>query len=165
MRSFSFSTVSQSCLTLCDPLDCSTPEFPVHHQLPEPTQTHVHCLSDVIQAFHPLPSPSSPAFNISQHQGLLQCASSFHQVAKVLEYWFQHQFFQWMFRIDFLNILRTGWISLQSKGLSRVFSNTMVQNYLFFSIQFSLYPILTSIHDYWKNHSFDKIDHFDKVRS
>ena len=67
-----FSSVTQLCLTLCDPMDCSTPGFPVHHQFPEPTQTHVHCLGDAIQPSHPLSSPSPTAFNLSQHQGLFQ---------------------------------------------------------------------------------------------
>ena len=67
---FSFSSVAQSCLTLCDPVHCSTPGFPVHHQLLEFTQTHVHWVSDAIQPSHPLSSPSPPAFNLSQHQGL-----------------------------------------------------------------------------------------------
>ena len=69
--SVQFSSVAQSCLTLCDPMDCSTPALPVHHQLPEFTQTHVHCVSDAIQPSHPLSSPS-PAFNLSQHQGLFK---------------------------------------------------------------------------------------------
>ena len=67
-----FSSVTQSCLTLCDPMDYSMPGFPVHHQLPEPTQTHVHHVGDAIQPFHPLSSPSPPALNLSQHQGLFQ---------------------------------------------------------------------------------------------
>ena len=67
-----FSSVTQSCLTLCNPIDSSTPGLPVHHQLPEPTQTHVHCVSDAIQPSHPPLSPSPPAFNLSQHQGLFQ---------------------------------------------------------------------------------------------
>ena len=66
------SLVSQSCLTLCDPMDCSTPGFPVHHQLPELAQTYVHRVSDAIQPSHPLSSPSPPAFNLPQHQGLFQ---------------------------------------------------------------------------------------------
>ena len=66
------SSVAQSCPTLCNPMDCSTPGFPVHHQLPEPTQTHVHCVSNAIQPSHPLSSPSLPAFNLSRHQGLFQ---------------------------------------------------------------------------------------------
>ena len=74
---------------LCDPMDCSTPGFPVHHQLPEPTQTHVHRVSDAIQPSHPLWSPSPPSFNLSQHQGLLHWVSSLHHVARVLEFQLQ----------------------------------------------------------------------------
>ena len=94
-------SVSQLCLTLCDPMDCSTPGFPVHHQLLEATQTHIHCVSDAIQPSHPLLSPSL-AFNLSLHQGLFQWVSSLHQVAKVLEFQLQHQPFQWIFSTDFL---------------------------------------------------------------
>ena len=79
------SSVAQSCLPLCDPMDCSTPGFSVHQQLLELAQTHVHQVSDAIQPSHPLSSPSPPTFNLSQHQGLLQGVSSLHQVAKVLE--------------------------------------------------------------------------------
>ena len=94
-------SVAQSCPTVCDPMDCSTPGLPVHHQLPEFTQTHAHWVSDAIQASHPLSSPSPPAFNLSRHQGLFWWVSSSHQVAKILEH-FQHQSFQWIFRVDFL---------------------------------------------------------------
>ena len=97
-----FSSVAQLCPTLCDPVDCSMPGFPVHHQLPEPTQTHVHWVGDAIQPPHPLSSASPPTFNLSQHQGLFQWVSSSHQVAKVLEFQLQHQSFQWIFRTDFL---------------------------------------------------------------
>ena len=97
-----FSSVAQSCLTLWDPMDCSTPGFPVHHQLPEPTQTHVHRMGDAIQPSHHLSSPSPPAFNLSQHQGLFKGFSSLYQVAKVLEFQLQHQYCQWIFRTDFL---------------------------------------------------------------
>ena len=96
-----FSSVAQLCPTLCDPMDCSTPGFLVHHQLLEPTQTHVHRVGDAIQPSHPLSSPS-PTFNLSQHQGLFQWVSSLHQVTKVLEFQLQHQSFQWIFRTDFL---------------------------------------------------------------
>ena len=85
-----FSSVTQSCPTLCDPMDCSTPGLPVHHQLPEFTQTHVHWVSDAIQPSRSLLSPSPPAFNLSQHQGLFNWVSSSHQVAKVLEFQLQH---------------------------------------------------------------------------
>ena len=95
-------SVAQSCLTLCDPMDCCMPGFPVHHQLRELTQTPVHWVSDAIQPSHPLSSPSPPVFNLSQHQGLFQWVSSLHQVAKVLEFQLQHQSFQRIFRTDFL---------------------------------------------------------------
>ena len=93
-----FCSVAQLCPTLCDPMDCSMPGFPVHHQIPEPTQTHVHRVGDAIQPSHPLSSPSPPTFNFSQHQGLFQWVSSLHQVAKVLEFQLQHQSFQWILR-------------------------------------------------------------------
>ena len=88
-----FSSVTQLCPTLCDPKDCSMPGLPVHHQLPELAQTHVHRVSDAIQPSHPLLSPS-PTFNFSQHQGLFQGVSPSHQVAKVLEFQLHHQSFQ-----------------------------------------------------------------------
>ena len=104
-----FSSVSQSCPTLCDPMNRSTPGLPVHHQLLEFTQTHGHQVGDAIQPSHPLSSPSSPALNLSQHQGLFQWVSSLHQVAKVLEFQLQHQSFQWTpglisFRMDWLDL-------------------------------------------------------------
>ena len=77
-------SVVQSCPTLCDPMDCSTPGLPVHHQLPKLAQTHGHWVGDAIQPSHPLSSPSPPAFSLSQNQGLLEWVSSSHQVAKVL---------------------------------------------------------------------------------
>ena len=100
--SVQFSSVAQLCLTLCDPMNCSIPGLPVHHQLPEFTQTHVHWVGDAIQPSHPLSSPSPPALNLSQHQGPFQWVSSSHQVAKVLEFQLQHQSFQWTPRTDFL---------------------------------------------------------------
>ena len=99
---FVFCSVSQSCPTLCDPMDCSMPSSPVHHQFLELTQTHVHWIDDAIQPSHPLSSPSPPTFNLSQHQGLSKRVSSLHQVAKILEFQLQHQSFQWIFRVDFL---------------------------------------------------------------
>ena len=105
-----FRSVTQSCPTLCDPIDCSTSGLPVHHQLPESTQTHVHWVSDAIQPSHPLSSPSPPAFNLSQHQGLFKWVNSSHQVARGLEFQLQPQSFQWIsglisFRIDWLDLL------------------------------------------------------------
>ena len=102
---YAFQLIVQSLLNrvwLCDPINCSTPGFPVRHQLPELAQTHVHQISDAIQPSHSLSSPSPPAFNPSQHQGLFQWVSSSHQVAKVLELQLQPQSFQWRFRTDFL---------------------------------------------------------------
>ena len=96
-----FSSVAQSCPTLCNHRDCSVPGFPVHHQHPEFAQTHVHYVGNAIQPSHPLSSPSPPAFSLSQNQGLLQWVSSSHQVAKVLGFQLQHQSFQWIFKTDF----------------------------------------------------------------
>ena len=93
-----FSSVTQSFLNVCNPMHRSTPGLPVHHQLPESTQTHVLWVSDAIQPYHPLLSPSPPAFNLSQHQGLFQRVSCLHQVAKVLE--LQHLSSQWILMID-----------------------------------------------------------------
>ena len=100
--SVQFSSVAQLCPTLCNPMNCSMPGLPVHHQLPEFTHTHVHQVSDAIQPSHPLSSPSPPALNVSQHQGLFQWVGSLHQVAKVLEFQLQHQPFQWTPRTDLL---------------------------------------------------------------
>ena len=148
---YQFSSVAQSCPTLCDPMDCSMSGFPVHHQLPELAQTHVHWVNDAIQPSNLLSSPSPPAFNLSQHQGLFKWVSSSHQVAKVLEFQLQHQYFQWTPRIDLL------WDGLVGSPTDSQESSPTPQ---FKSIKSSalsfLYgPILTSIHDYWKNHSFD----------
>ena len=99
--SIQLSLAAQSSPTLCDPMNCSTPGLPVHHQLPESTQTNVHCVSDAIQPSHPLLSPS-PALNLSQHQGLLKWVSYSHQVAKVLEFQLQNQSYQWTPTTDLL---------------------------------------------------------------
>ena len=96
------SSVAQSCPTLCDPMNRSMPGLPVHHQLPEFTQTHVHWVGDAIQPSHPLSSPSPPAPNPSQHQDLFQWVNYSHEVAKVLEFQLQHQSFQWTPRTDLL---------------------------------------------------------------
>ena len=100
--SVQFSSVAQSCPTLCDLKDCSRPGLPVHHQLPKLTQSHVHWVGDAMKPSHPLSSPAPLAFNLSHHQGLFQWVSSLHQVAKVLEFQHQHQSFQWTLRSDFL---------------------------------------------------------------
>ena len=132
----SISSVAQSCPTLCDPMNCSTPGLPVYNQLPDFTQTHVHQVSDAIQPSHPLLTPSPPAPNPSRHQGLFQWVSSSHQVTKVLEFQLQQSVLP-VNTQDWSPLGWTGWISLQSKGLSRVFSNTTVQKHLFFGAQLS----------------------------
>ena len=106
---YQFNSATQSCLTLCDPMNHSMPGLPVHHQLLEFSQTHVHRVSDAIQPSHPLSSPSPPALNLSQNQGLFKWVSSSHQAAKVLEFQLQHQSFQWIFRTDFG---RMDWLDL-----------------------------------------------------
>ena len=100
--SVQFSSVAESCLTLCHPMNCSTPGLPVHNQLPESTQTHVHWVRDAVQPSHPLSSPFPPVLSLSQHQGLFKWVSSSHQVAKVLDFQLQHQSFQWTPRTDLL---------------------------------------------------------------
>ena len=117
-----FSSVAQSCLTLCDPMNRSTPGLPVHHQPLEFTQTHVHRVSDAIQPSHPLSSPSPPAPNPSQHQGLFQRVNSSHEVAKVLEFQLQHHSLQINPRADLLHNQLVG--SLCSPRDSQEFSAT-----------------------------------------
>ena len=133
---FSQSFQSLSRFWLFDPMNNSTRGLPVHHQLLEFTQTYVHWVGDAIQPSHLLSSSSPPALNLSQHQSLFKWVSSSHQVAKVLEFQLQHQSFQWTPRTDPLGW--NGWISLQSKGPTGVFSNTTVQKHQFFGAQLSL---------------------------
>ena len=134
--SVQFSSVTQLCLTLWDPMVCSMPGLPVHHQLLEITQTHVHWVGDAIQPSHPLSSPSPPALCLSQHQGLFKWVSSSHLVARVLV--LVSASVLPMNTQDWSPLGWTGWISLQSKGLSRVFPNTTVQKHQFFSAQIFL---------------------------
>ena len=149
-----FSSVAQSCPTLWDPMNHSTPGLPIHHQLPEFTQTHAHWVGDTIQPSRPLSSPSPPAPNPSQHQGLFQWVSSSHQVAKVLEYQLQHQSFQWTPRTDLLQDGLVG--SPCSPRDSQEFSPTPQFKRINFSALSFLHSLtLTSIHDHWKNHSLD----------
>ena len=117
----------------------STPGLPVHHQLPESTQTHVHWVSDATQPSHPLSSPSSPAFNLSQHQGLFKWVSSSHEVPKVLEFQLQHQSFQWTPRTDLLavqGILK----SLLQHHSSKA---SILRHSAFFTVQLS-HPYMTT---------------------
>ena len=132
----SVSSVAQSCPTLCDPMDCSTPGFPVHHQLPELAQTHVHRVGDAIQPSHPVVPfsfclqsfPASGSFPMSQLFASGGQSVGVSASASVLTMNIQ----------DWFSLGWTGWISLQSKGLSRVFSNTTIQKHQFFGAQLSL---------------------------
>ena len=150
------SSVTKSCLTLCDSRDCSTPGFPVLHYLPEFAQIRVHWVSDAIQSSHPLPPASPFAFILSQH--LFQWISYSHQLAKVLELQLQHQSFQWVFRVKLFHLGFTGFIFFLSKGLSRVFSSTTVQKHQFFGAQPSWWSNSHICTWLWKNHSFDYMD-------
>ena len=127
-------SVAQSCLNLCNRMHCSTTGFPVLHHLLELCQTHGRWAGNAIKPSHPLSSPFPPALSLSQHQGLFQWVSSLYQVAKVLELQLQHQDIQ-----DWFLLGLTGLISLQCKGLSRVFSNITVKKHQFFSTQPSLW--------------------------
>ena len=151
--SFQFSSVAQSCPTLCDPMNC-TPGLPVHHQLPEFTQTHVHWVSDAIQPSHPLSSPSPPAPNPSQHQSLFQWVNSLHEVAKVLEFQLQHHSLQRTPRAD---LLQNGLVGSPCSPRGSQESSPTPQFKSINSSEFSLLhsPTLTSIHDHRKNHSLD----------
>ena len=155
--SVQFSSVARLCLSLCDPMNHSPPGLPIHHQLPEFTQTHIHRVGDAIQPSHPLSFPSPPAPDPSQHQNLLQWVNSSHQVAKVLEFQLHHQSFQWTPRTDLL------WDGLVGSSCSPRNSQESSPTPLFKSINFSALSfssqsnshIHSHIHDYWKNHSLD----------
>ena len=152
-----FSSVAQSCPTLCDPMNSSTPGLPVCHQLPEFTQTHVHRVSDAIQPSHPLLSPSPPAPNTSQHQGLFQRVNFSHEVAKVLEFQIQHQSFQWAPRTYLLQDRLVG--SPCSPRDSQESSPTpQFKSTNFSALSFLHSPTLTFTRDNWKNHSLDQTD-------
>ena len=136
-KQWSVSSVAQSCPTLCDPTNHSTPGLPVHHQLPESTQTHIHCVSYAIQPSHPLSSLSPLALDLSQHQDLFQSglfASGSQSIGVSASASVLPMNFQSWFPLGF-----TGLILLQSKGLSRIFSNTTVRKHQFFGALPSLW--------------------------
>ena len=126
-----------SCVWLCDPMNHSTPGLPVHHQLPEFNLIHVHWVIDAIQPSHPLSSPFPPTFNLSQHQGLFQLSQFFASGGQSIGVSASTSVLPMNIQ-DWSPLGWTGWISLQSKGVSRVFSNTTVQKHQFFSSQLSL---------------------------
>ena len=140
-----FSSVqSLSRVQLCDPMHCSMPGFPVLHHLPELGQTHVHWVSDAIQSSHPLLFPS-PALSLSQHQGLFQWVCSLHQVAKVLELQLQHQSFQWIFRVDFLQdwLVWSPFSPRHSQESSQTPQFESIYSLAFFMVQLS-HPYMTA---------------------
>ena len=138
--------MAKLCLTLCDPMDCSTQGFLILHCLPKFAQTHVHWVGDAIQPSHPLSSPFPPAFNLSQHQGLFQWVSSSHQVAKVLEHSISPSS-----EYSGLSSFRIDWFDLLVvQGTLKFVSSTIVLKQQFFGAQPFCYPALTSVHDYWK---------------
>ena len=128
---------TKSCPAICNLMYCSMPGCLVLHHFSEFTQAHVHWVGDAIEPFHPLSSPCPPALNLSQHQGLFKWVSSSHQVAKILRVSASISVLPKNIQ-NWSPLGWTGWISLQSKGLSRVFSNTIVQKHQFFSVQLSL---------------------------
>ena len=153
MDSVQLSSVAQLCPTLYDPMNYSTPGLPVHHQLPEFTQTHVHWVIDVIQPSHPLLSPSPPAPNRSQHQSLFQWVNSLHEVGKVLEFQLQHQSFQRNPRDDLQNGLVGSPCSPRDAQESS--PTPQFKSISSSALRFLHSPTLTSIHDHRKNHSLD----------
>ena len=150
-------SITQSCPTLYNPMDCSTPGFPVHHQLPEPAQTHVHWVGDAIQLSHHLSSLSPPAFSLSQHQGLFQWVRSLHQVAKVLELQLQHQSFNEYSGLIFFRMDWLGLLAVQGT-LKSLLQHHSSKASIFLVLSFLHSPTLTSIHDHWKNHNLDQMD-------
>ena len=154
ISSVQFSSVAQSCPTLCDPMNCSTPGLPAYHHLLEFIQTHIHRVGDAIQPSHPLSSPFPPASNPSQHQSLSQGVNSSHEVAKVLEFQPYHHSFQ---RIPRADLLHNGLVGSPCSPRDFQESSPTPQFKSINSSALSLLhsPTLTSIHDHWKNHSLD----------
>ena len=157
--SVQFSSVAQSCPTLCDPMNCSMPGLPVHHQLLEFTQTHIHRVSDAIQPCHPLSSSFPPAPNPSQHQGLSNESNLYMRWPKFWSFSFSispsNEYPGLIsFRMDWLDLLA---IQGTLKSLLQHHSSkaSILQRSAFFFFSFLYSPTLTSIHDYWTNHSFD----------
>ena len=151
------SSVAQSCRTLCDPIDCSKPGLPVHDHTLELAQTHVHRVGDVIEPSCPLSSPFPPDFNLYQHQGLFQWIGSSHHVAKILALQLQLQSFQWTFSIDFLKDWLV-WSPCSPRDSQESSPTPQLESISSSALSLPYGPTLTSIHDCWKNHSFDSTD-------
>ena len=157
MVNYCWCSVTKSCLTLCDPMDHSTPGFPVLHYHLEFAQTPVHWVNGAIQPTHPL-SPPFPTLSLSELQGLFQWVGSSHQVATVLEFQLQHQSFQWIFRTDsfridqFDELVGSPWCPRNSQESSPTPQFKSISSSV---LSFLYGSTLTSIHDYWKNYTFD----------
>ena len=149
-------SATQSCLTLCDSMDCSTPGLPVPHHLPEFAQVHVHYIGDAIQPSHPM-MPSSYALNLSQHQGLFQRVGYSQQVTKILELQLQHQSFQWVFRVDFLQDWLV-WSPRSSKDSQEFSPGPQFKGLNSLGLCLLYGPALTTIHDHWEDQSLDSMD-------
>ena len=149
---FQFSSVAQSCSTLCDPMNRSTPGLPVRHHLPQFTQTHVHRVRDAIQPSHPRSSPSPTTPNPFQHQSLFQWVNSSHEVAKVVEFQLQHHSLQ---RNPGVDLLQNGLVGSPCSPRDSQESSPTPQFKSINSLALSLLhsPTVTSIHDHRKNHS------------
>ena len=143
-----FSSVTQFCLTLCNPMDRSTPGLPVHHQFLELAQTHVHWIGDAIQPSHPLSSPSPFALNLSQHQVLFQWVSCLHQVTKALEFQLQHQSFQWVYRVDFPQYWLV-WSLCCPRDSQESYPASHFESIRSLALSLLYGPTLTSMHGYW----------------
>ena len=149
-----FSSVAQSCPTLCDPMDCSMPGYPVHHQLPELIRAHVHWVGDAIQPPHPLSFPSPPAFSLSQHQGLFQWVSSSQSDGQSIGVSASISVLPVSIQ-DCFPLGLTGLISLQSKDSQESSAWPQFKSINSLALSFLYSPTLTSIPDHWKNHSLD----------
>ena len=145
-------------------MDLSTPGFPVLHHLPELAQTHVHWVSDAIQPFHPLSSHSPPAFNLFQPKGLFQWVCSSREVAKVLEFQLQHQSFQWIFRVDFLQYWLV-WSPCSPRDSQESSPIPEFESINSWALSHLNGPTLTSVHDYRKTIALTIQTFLDKVMS
>ena len=155
-----FSSVVQSRWTLLDPMDCSMPGFPVHHQLPEFTQTHIYQVDDAIQPPHPPSSPSPPTFNLSQHQGLFKWVTSSQWVRWSKDWSFSFSISPSSEYYSGLISLRMDWLDLLAvQGtLKSLLQHHSSKASILWRSAFFRVPTLTSIHDHWKNHSLDWMD-------
>ena len=149
-----FSSFAQLCPTLFDPRDCSTPGLPVHHQLPEFTQTHVLWLGDAIQPSHPLSSPSPPAFNLSQHQGFFPMSQFFTSGGQSIGVSASTSVLPMNIQ-DWFPLGWIGWIPCSPRDSQESSPTPQFKSIKFSVLSFLYSPALTSIHDYWKNNSLD----------